>query len=452
MTKKQHQDDQDDLQEASMEALRQVTEQFTEKHAEEQLRNLNQTIKNATGDPTGIGAGSAPSDSIPDEPPCDLCGKAFSGRYACSKCSLAFYCSAECQTIHWKREHKQKCKLMKQRCHDDASRLVDLLSSPSADTTPMAISARFNNSVWEGVDEAGPYKIAMQLGLHSVIQDLMRDEIQSAQERFHSNILASYVQQLMCVLFRSGRCFDSTAFSHVDPYRIRKYVKSAPEAFELWFEASMTIVGIFISHGMERYKLGDEGYFWNVQRITRGIVSAWTLVWTSKEASRAILRNVALSEEEQEQERHANRNTDGEAMVGAARVRRAKWIINQLKRILNKFWDVDVPDNGAVEAHLNTFTAIIEIRLAEFGVDIGEDFIKLLGLKGMRKMMYLDMAVPFAEGTIKKGRALTTLESQAIMREHARSGGNRNKAASGTSLGAKKKKKKGKRNQRLLNK
>ena len=43
----------------------------------------------------------------------------------------SFYCSRECQTIHWKKKkggHKLACEHMKQACEDAASRLVNVIS------------------------------------------------------------------------------------------------------------------------------------------------------------------------------------------------------------------------------------------------------------------------------------------------------------------------------------
>lgn len=41
------------------------------------------------------------------EKKCMTCGKEASK--CCSRCKLVYYCSAECQTAHWKKEHKLKC-------------------------------------------------------------------------------------------------------------------------------------------------------------------------------------------------------------------------------------------------------------------------------------------------------------------------------------------------------
>ena len=42
---------------------------------------------------------------------CILCGKSDSVTtlFQCSRCKVAQYCSKECQTVHWKKEHKNSC-------------------------------------------------------------------------------------------------------------------------------------------------------------------------------------------------------------------------------------------------------------------------------------------------------------------------------------------------------
>ena len=417
-TEENHENEEDRvLRSASLAACKETSENFSQDHAQAKLTDLNATIKRATGQ--SMPFGQAPD--LPDEPPCDCCGKDFVGKLACSSCKSAFYCSRECQTIHWKKKkggHKLACEHMKQACEDAASRLVNVISD--GNRRPSAV---VSNSLWTGVDEAGPYKIALKLGLNQAIQKLMEEEIADAKERFEAGTLISYTQQIMCVLFRNGRCIPGALFSHVDSYRIKKYVYSSPDAFEKWFQASITMVSIFLKSGTIAYRNGNEAFYWNTQRIVRDIVAAWSLVWTSPQASKAILLGTSQKADE---DAHT----------------RANWIIQQVRDILPKFWELDEsPDGSAIEGQVNTFTAIIQIRLEEYDINVG-DFVHLLGLRGEQKAMYLDMAMPFGEAMIKKGRALITADTQAALAGHFRTGGNRG----GTSAGPGKKK--GKKNRR----
>ena len=41
---------------------------------------------------------------------CFNCGKAGRKLMQCTRCKVALYCGPECQKLHWKAEHKTKCK------------------------------------------------------------------------------------------------------------------------------------------------------------------------------------------------------------------------------------------------------------------------------------------------------------------------------------------------------
>merc|ERR1739838_980552 len=100
---------------------------------------------------------------------------------------------------------------------------------------------------------------------------------------------------------------------------------------------------------------------------------------------------------------------------------RVKWIIAQLAQVLPLF-PFESPDNSAVEGQVNQFTAMIDLRCEMFGfVNLG-DFTVSLRLNGARKRMYNDMAIPFAEATIAKGRQLTNDECKQALMTHAQSG------------------------------
>jgi len=80
----------------------------------------------------------------------------------------------------------------------------------------------------------------------------------------------------------------------------------------------------------------------------------------------------------------------------------------------------DSPDGSVIKGQVNMFTAMIEIRFKCFGIDdiVGEDFMNLLGLEGVRRKMKYDVAVPLAEATMAKGRSLATDETQQALMEH----------------------------------
>lgn len=316
---------------------------------------------------------------------------------------------------------------MDQQCQEAAQNFIAAFSNNGT-----SMAKKMSPSLWEALDESSPYKKALALGLNGVIEKMLKEEAENVQEQFKSGVLASYTQMLMCTLFRSGRHIPGGLFSGVDAYRIKKYVLSSDEAFGQWFKASVTIISVF-ANASANPRAASDRYFWGVQKIARDIAAAWSLVFTSLKASKAILLG-------------ASKQPDDDACA------RTKWIIGQLKPLLPLF-PQDSPDNSAVEGQVNQFTAMIDLRCEELEVDAGGDFVTFLGLKGTRRQMYNDFAIPFAEATMKKGKALTTAESQQALMAHAQSGRGRRRnttsaAAAGTNKAGGNNKKKGKNNRK----
>eukprot|EP00978_Attheya_sp_CCMP212_P043710 scaffold289889_cov48-Attheya_sp.AAC.3 len=386
--------------------LKECARGLDEEVQKQHIQELGDTIENATGIRPTFG----PAPDVPDYPPCDCCGKESEGRLNCAGCTCVFYCSKECQRRDWKvGGHKSTCDIMMQQCKNAATVFLDTIADEDC---PVEIKS--DSSLWLGLDGAGAYKMALDLGLNGAIQKLMEDEIENAEDRFRSGIIISFTQMLMCILFRDGR------HNRIDAYRIKKYVRSSEDAFERWFEASLKSISIFLTQGIAASRRGNDAYFWYVQRSTQNIAYAWSMVFDNTKASKVILLGKSKEPDE------------------SAKAR-AKWIIQKLKNILPQF-PYDSPDDHAIESQVSNFTALIQIRLEHFGVDVG-DFMLLLGLKGVRKKMYINVALPFAEATLQKGKALTNEECKDMMKAHALSVGTRRTAdaSASTSIGGKKK-------------
>ncbi len=234
----------------------------------------------------------------------------------------------------------------------------------------------------------------------------------------------SFAQVVHCALFRNDRNIPGNVISGMDGYRIKEYVHSNENAFEKWFDASMTIIKIFQTQAMKPMQRGDDQFFLKIQKIARDIAAAWSLTFTNKKAAKAIL----LGSTKQ---------------VDDASKERAKWIISHMKCIIPQSDDNKLYNESFPGEQTNMLTALIELRMEEFGIVVG-DFMQLLGLTGWaRRLMYEHMAIPFAEATIKKGTFITNTEKKEILRQHVTSGKKRVRktaqATAGTKTGGKKK-------------
>jgi len=80
----------------------------------------------------------------PHRQSCDNCDSLSNGTIiykACSRCKLVYYCSKECQTIHWKSTHKKTCIVLNDRkasnqiASDQKNEINQQLSGPSQEST-----------------------------------------------------------------------------------------------------------------------------------------------------------------------------------------------------------------------------------------------------------------------------------------------------------------------------
>jgi hypothetical protein len=334
--------------------------------------------------------GVAPKE--PDVPACDWCGLEFSANLICSKCKSAFYCSKECQKSAWKGGcHKQACDEMNAECLKAGTEVVAQMKN-----TRLLAMDRVEEFSLKRLDSAGPYKAAVESGLHSAMQLLFQEDEQGIRERFLSRSLTSFTQWIMVTLFRGqraeGRRNTQGSFGCIDAQRIKSYVLSDPEAFGVWMNASLAMFRL----PLDREIFQDKTIHQMARMSARDIWAAWIMVFTKRRAARAIILGKSGQPDE-------------------AAVARAKEIARCFKDAFAASWKTsDSQDpGGTLEGCLNQVSAMVAYWIKEFNVKV--DFEKLLGMKGFRKQKYLQMAVPLAEGTIAKQGTMTSQEAQVAM-------------------------------------
>jgi len=375
--------------------IRKTTEAFRQEKFDESYSKVDEVVRKATG---GELTAIVPEGrDLPDEPPCDGCGKPFSGIYTCSKCSMVNYCSPECQKQDWKDEHKDQCNDCIEMCYAQGHVFHSYLSDPK-----LPMLDKLVIKLWTSVDKPAPYKVAADLGVNEVLYNLVREDIVHTVKRFREeNFFGSYTEHMTSILFRGGRC--NPGYSHVDAYRIKKFLSCKPDAYEKWFYSCMNMVHIFLTHGYEARDIrGDDNYFWRTHHLARDMVSSWCLIFTSTKSSKAIILGESGEPDEAAHDR-------------------ARWTLRQCKRIYDIIQQREIPDQGVIEGQTETMIASIEYRLNQFDVDIG-DVCEIMGMKGFKKGSYLDMHHTFAEYQIKKGRSLNITESAAALQEYHEGG------------------------------
>ena len=338
--------------------------------------------------------GYASATQDPDVPACDACGKEFSGDLSCASCQSVFYCSKECQRAAWKQGgHKQKCPTMKEDCDRLAEQVLHMMEYKSND---------INHFHYDMLDMAGPYKAAVQKGLHKQLLKLFQEDLEELDDRWYdTGIISSRTGTVMCALFRGeryeGRGVKSRTFACCDGHRIRMYVESHPRAFEAWWEASMATMLLALDDRVWRKGPGAHS---SVRQISRDTIAGWILVFATKSGSKSILLPNSPKEESKA---------------------RAEYLANSIRKSMARFRAiVSSPDrdpNGTLEGMLYQVAAEIDLRYQMFQMDIG--FEKLLKIKGSKMTTrYKGLALPFAEATIAKGKVINMAEGQAAMKAH----------------------------------
>eukprot|EP00562_Extubocellulus_spinifer_P007656 CAMPEP_0178501260 /NCGR_PEP_ID=MMETSP0696-20121128/16845_1 /TAXON_ID=265572 /ORGANISM="Extubocellulus spinifer, Strain CCMP396" /LENGTH=417 /DNA_ID=CAMNT_0020130177 /DNA_START=33 /DNA_END=1286 /DNA_ORIENTATION=+ len=358
-------------------------------------------------------------NEIQDLPSCDNCNKQESGEFFCSKCKCAFYCSSACQKVAWKvGGHKQACPQYEEQCQALGKQTV---ADMNDDTRPPVL--RMQNL--ERLDNEGAYKVAVENGLHDTIVKLCKDDTDRALTRFrdgHVYDKTSYAHFVMMTLWRGQRNSRAGSFSYgkCDGTRVKKFIRSSPDAFPALWEACLALVMIPLDEDVYRK---DPRLHHEVHQVARDVLAGFSQIFTNDGTSKAILRGPRTKNEE--------------TMVafGKDRIEYFASTINPVIKALDGAKE-GRDARSVLEGYIYQNSAMIAYRAREYGID--DDFASKLKMNPASTAMYRTIAVPLGEGTIKKGYALTNEEAQVAMR----------KAAAELKQEKKSKKKKGKKNRR----
>ena len=205
------------------------------------------------------------------------------------------------------------------------------------------------------------------------------------------------------MLFRGQR--HTLDYADVAVGRIVGYVNSDhAAAFDAWFDASLAVIQVPL-----------DDHVWNIDssrvvhsealQCVRDIIGGWNMVFTHNHVARCIFLP-----------RGGAGNTVYDDMTEADQavvVERAKSIAARVKAIIATFHSLPRKkfdrSKESIYGFLHQLAAMIHCRLTEYKVPV--DFEALLKLEGFPALCHRSVAVPLAEGTIKKGSILNSQEA-----------------------------------------
>jgi hypothetical protein len=329
-------------------------------------------------------------------PACDACGKEASGTMQCAQCQAVFYCSRECQRNAWKAGgHKQECDTMKEEVEAIGMKTVKRMNDT---TLPTIIRVQGLKEI----DGSGPYRFAVQVGLHKAIQGLFQNDLDGGMALYRqgSPDIVFATQFIMSGIFRGQRRegkgqWTGGNFRCIDGQRIKEYVESHPDAFDVWFNASLELYQVMLDGEVFRNRTCQQ----QARIAARDVWAAWVFVFVNKRATKKILMPAGSKDDIQ------------------VSVDRVKSIALRIKGILRDRWDTSSSDlkdtNGTLEGLMNQIVAQINYWCKAFEIPV--DFESLLDFNEEHLQMYLQLGKPIGEGTIAKGFTLTMDETRAVM-------------------------------------
>jgi hypothetical protein len=287
---------------------------------------------------------------------CDECGSdTYTGKLnKCGVCLVSYYCTKSCQRIAWRAGHKQECGTLREQCERDGVRIVAALKAPNA-------SAFERMSHFEALDMKGKYDAAVDAGLHGALRSLLLNDIQDGAGKHQVAI-----HEVFMILFRGQRkSRASGTFAKVDSSRIVGFLMSAPDATDILMDCCAMMAG--------RVQQPRNRGIRPVHQQCRDTWAFLSMALCKERVARALM---CVGSEGQ----RAHIMKLGETM----------------RKVLNTAAgasEVEDP-NSVIEANANQVAAIFALWCREF--ETGVDFDSLIKLKGQRRAMYQQMAVPAA--------------------------------------------------------
>jgi hypothetical protein len=317
------------------------------------------------------------------------------------KGQCTFYCSVQCQKQAWKGGHKQECPTFAQECKDLAKQVVDQMN---ACDQPRLLRVQG----LERLDGEGAYNFAIEYGLHQAIYEMLDEDAEEALRQYQEGDEMDhtfFITWILNSLWRGQRISrrGCTTIRKCDGYRVSRYMKSLPDAFEMFWRAFCATVAVPLDEEVfERCEIMHR----EVHLQSRDVLASLSQLLTSSRAYKSMLLL-------------RSKNIDADAFQS-----RMDFIFERLEknlRILDKIPQERDP-RGVNEAYHYQNIAMIMYRMKKHNIDVDtmKGFEKKLKIIKYKYAMYEQIAVPLGEATIDKGYALTNEESTRAMQDAKR--------------------------------
>jgi hypothetical protein len=222
-----------------------------------------------------------------------------------------------------------------------------------------------------------------------------------------------YTSLVMTVLFRGQRAEGTTSsgFGDMDGRRIKGYVRSHPDAFDTWLQASVKMIHAALDRTTLVRNSPTHGA---VHKAAHDVWQKWVLVFTSSAASRAILTPFPSTDCVDGISTSASAETTKQRpKMSEDRARRIVMTVRDVIRLLeSRASDPRLDPGGMAEGCVCFTAAAVHYRLQAFRIGVNAEAI--YNLKGTIKLGYLAVA-PLAKRFIEKGSALSLQETSAVM-------------------------------------
>ena len=245
------------------------------------------------------------------KPQCDVCSEVSQSR--CGKCASACYCSRACQVVDWKeRGHKAACSTLKARVASDAAHVLEQLWPPTGedaaeqdDTDPDVSYDRVRWASENMLDNEVAFELAYAGGLNDALRSFFLEDTKKMEARWADDIPCSWTSLAVNSLFRGQRHSRSgtRTFGKADGARCAAYVRSHPEAWPAWLEASIEMARCLFRRAVKR----NRAIVPHAHRAARDTWAFLNLALVQRECAEAILVECGHGKNRREEERRAEK-------------------------------------------------------------------------------------------------------------------------------------------------